>query len=440
MKRMTYVDNEGNTTNINYERNKLLLRILLILNIVVPIIIIGLIIYKVTINKQCNKLYDIVKKASLVYIKDRGETPSVEGEYTTINISDLYSEQYLKSISTNNMLCTGTVKITKYKDEYIYTLDIKNCDKCSVDKKYKDWTDLQTNYPKNKSIIDTVAFYNYYDRELNTTRWSKYYDEEEISDEMSKYGIKIPLDESELPEIPEEGIETNIESEIIYYYRYRDRSWKWYDIEGDYSSFSSERPDGYANKDEESERYTDWTEYSLDYPEEKDYREIKQSTGYKFYYLNKNGEKIYYNNGKYTPSEEVSSEKYDMYDEKTTELYSYRDKQWRWYNGQKRDYSGYRSEPNQYATIKDRETEILGNPTQWSEKRFTDETTKDYRVEEKKLMTRFRRQYEILSLPMLKKPLKKDEFEIKEKTSLKEFASRDDKKIEVSYKFRYRKS
>ena len=67
----------------------------------------------------------------------------------------------------------------------------------------------------------------------------------------------------------------NIESDSTYYYRYRDRTWKWYDIEGDYSEFSSEQPAGYANKDENSSRYTEWTEYSLNYPAEKDYRTIR---------------------------------------------------------------------------------------------------------------------------------------------------------------------
>lgn len=440
MKRMTYVDSEGNTTNIGLESKKPLLRVLLIINILLPLTLIGLIIYKVVINKQCKNIYDTIKTSSLVYLKDQGDAPSLEGESTEVNIGDLYAEQYLNSSMTNNTLCSGTVKVTKYKKEFIYTLDVRTCNKCSVNTKYKGWSNLQNNYPSNKAIVDVIPYYNYYDRELNTTKWSNYYDEDELSDEVSEYGIKLPLDETKLPQIPKEANLTNIEGSTTYYYRYRDRSWKWYDIEGNYSDFSSERPEGFAEKDEGSERQTEWTDYSLDYPQEKSYREITQTTGYKFFYLNKKGKKIYYNNGKYTPRDEVNTQKYTNNDEETAQLYRYRDKQWRWYNGQKRRYSGYSSKPYEYTPLKDKETERLGNPTSWSEKRRADETTTEYRIEEKKLMTRFRKQYEILSLLVLKTPLEKEKFEKKENTSILEFSSREDKKLDVTYKFKYKKS
>ena len=440
MKRIKYVDNDGNTTNIELESKKPLLRILLTLNILIPLIIIGLIIYKIVINKQCNNIYKTIKQSSLVYIKDQGEVPSIEGESTEVNIADLYSEQYLNSSLTNNTICQGTVKITKYKKEYIYTLDVRNCNKCSVNIKYKKWSNLQNTYPKNKAIVDVVPYYNYYDRELNTTKWSNYFGEEELLDEVSEYGIKLPADETKLPEVPKEATIVNIESSNTYYYRYRDRKWKWYDIEGNYSEFSSERPEGFAEKDEGSVKYTEWTEYSQDYPQEKSYRKIDQKTGYKFYYINKKGKKIYYNSGKYTIKDEVNTQKYNQRDEETAQLYSYQDQQWRWYNGQKRSYSSYSSKPYQYKPLKDKETEIIEKPTSWSEKRSSDETTVDYRIEEKKLMTRFRKQYEILSLPVLKTPLTKEKFEEKENTSILEFSSRDDKKIDVTYKFRYKKS
>ena len=440
MKRMTYVDNEGNTTNVGYERKKPFLKFLLIINIVVPIIVIGFIIYTAVINKKCINVYDSIKKASLAYIKDQGDTPVTEGDDTEINIADLYAEQYLNSSSTDNVLCTGTVKITKYKKELVYTLDVRNCNKCSVNTKYGDWSALQINFPRNKAIVDVIPYYNYYDREINTTKWSKYYEDKDISDEVSKYGIRLPIDESLLPKIPKEATETNIEKEETYYYRYRDRSWKWYDIEGDYSQFSSERPEGYANMDKDSERYTEWTEYSLNYPVEKSYRTIEQVTGYKYYYENKNGKKIYYNSGKYTPESEVNKQKYNKRDEETQELFRYRDKQWRWYNGQKRKYSGYTSKPYQYTPIKDTETEILGKASSWSEKQYTDENTSEYRVEEKQIRTRYRKQYEILSLLVLKKPLERQAFEKKERMSIMEFDTREDKKLEVTYKFKYRKS
>ena len=440
MKRMTYVDNYGNTTNLGLESKKPLLNILLAINILFPVVVIGFMIYSAVINNQCNNVYDKIKKASLVYLKDLGEVPNIEGANTTVSVGDLYSEEYLRSSDTNNMLCSGTVKVTKYKDDYIYTLDVKNCNKCSVNNKYKGWSDFLDHYPSGKAIVDVIPYYNYFDRELNVTKWSDYYEDDELLDEISKYGIRLPIDDSKLPEIPDGSYETNIEMDTTYYYRYRDRAWKFYDIEGDYSAFSSERPDGFANKDTNSERVTEWSEYSLNYPSEKSYREIGQTTGYKFYYVNKKGKKIYYNSGKYSPRDEVNTEKYNKYDEKTAQLYRYKDRQWRWYNGQARRYSGYVSSPNQYTPIKDKETEILNEPTSWSSEQRNDSKTDDYRIEERKLMTRFRRQYELLSLLVLKKPLEKDKFEEKVRSSIEDFSSKEDKKLDVTYKFRYRKS
>ena len=440
MKRMTYVDSSGNATNVGLERRKPLLKFFFVFGTILPLVIIILITYTVIQNKKCINIYDAIKSASLRYAQDQEEMPTVNGENINVNISDLYSEQFLKSSETNGILCSGNVKITKYEKEYIYTLDVRKCNKCSTNEKYGNWSELQTSYPRNKAIVDVVPYYNYYDRELNITKWSKYYEEEELEDEVSKYGIKLPKDTAELPEIPQEGKETKIENDTIYYYRYSDRTWKWYDIEGDYSEFSSEKPDGYANRDDNTQKYTEWSEYSLDYPAEKDYRVIEKTTGYKFYYVDKSGKKIYYNSGKYTPREEVNREKYDKQDNKSSELFRYRDKQWRWYNGQKRRYSSYSSKGSSNTPIKDNELEKLENPSQWSEERKYDPTTQEYRSEEQKLMTRFRKQYEILSLQVLKSPLEKEQFEKKENMSISEFNDRDDKKLETTYKFRYKKS
>ena len=352
----------------------------------------------------------------------------------------MYDDGYLSSTRTNNSLCSGSVKITKYKEDYVYTIDVRNCGKCSVNLKYGSWSAEQTSYPKGKAIVDVVPYYNYYERQVSTTKWSDYFDDEELQDEISEYGIKLPMDLEKLPKIPEDANTVNIESESIYYYRYRDRSWKWYDIEGDYSGFSSEQPAGFANKDEGSSIYTEWSEYSLDYPAEKDYRTIQQTTGYKYYYLNDAGKKIYYNSGKYSAKEDVNTEKYNKRDEETATLYRYRDKQWRWYNGTKRRYSSYSSDAPRNRPYKDRETETLGNPTSWSAESKVDTSNQEYRLEERKIMTRFRVQYETVSLKVLSKPLTRNEFEEKVKMSIPEFASNENYKLEVTYKFKYRKS
>lgn len=440
MKRQTYVDEEGNPINQSLQRKKPLLTFFFFFGTILPIIIIIIIIVLVTLNLDCQKVYKAIKEKSLSYIKDQGTVPAIEGENVTVRLDDLYTNGYLSSTETKNNKCSGTVKITKYKKDYIYTIDARNCSSCSTNRKYSVWSKESTVYPSGKAIVDVVPYYNYYDREVSTTKWSDYYDNDELSDETSKYGIKLPLDTSKLPEIPKEAKLVNIENDTTYYYRYRDRSWKWYDIEGDYSDFFSEQPQGYANKDEDSSRYTKWTKYSLDYPEEKSYRTITSTTGYKFYYLNNKGKKIYFNSGKYSARDDVNTKKYNRIESETAKLYRYRDKQWRWYNGTKRRYSALRTTPQQKLVIKDKETETLSEPTNWIANSKSDATNQEFRVEERKLMTRFRQKYEILSLKVLKEPINKEAFEKKVRMSIPSFAYNENYKMEVTYKFKYRKS
>ena len=311
MKRQTYVDKEGNTINPSLENKRPLLSFFFLFGTILPVIIIILIIIAVNQNNSCLKIYNTLKTASLNYAKDSGTVPSLEGESVTIKLNELYDGNYISSTNTNNTLCSGSIKITKYKDDYLYTVDARNCGKCSVNRKYGGWSKEQTTYPSGKAIVDVIPYYNYYKREVNITNWSDYFDEDELQDEISEYGIKLPMDLDKIPEIPAEAEIVNIENETKYNYRYRDRSWKWYDIEGEYSEFSSEQPDGFANKDEDSSRYTEWSDYSLNYPAEKEYRTIQRTTGYKFYYENSKGEKIYYNSGQYTARADVNTDKYN---------------------------------------------------------------------------------------------------------------------------------
>ena len=55
-------------------------------------------------------------------------------------------------------------------------------------------------------------------------------------------------------------------------------------------------------------------------------------------------------------------------------------------------------------------------------------------------MTRFRQKYEILSLKVLKEPINKEAFEKKVRMSIPSFAYNENYKMEVTYKFKYRKS
>ena len=440
MKRQTYVDDEGNTINRSLENKRPLLNFFFFFGTILPIIIIIFIILAAMKNNDCLKIYNELKQASLNYAKDEGTVPNLEGENVTIKLNNLYDDGYINKAKTDNSQCTGSIKITRYKDDYVYTIDARNCGECSVNLKYGGWTKEQSAYPSGKAIVDVTPYYNYYERQVNTTKWSEYFDDDELQDEISEYGIKLPMDMEDIPAVPTDANIINIESDNTYYYRYRDRTWKWYDIVGYYSKFSSEQPADFANKDEESSRYTEWSEYSLNYPIEKDYRTISQTTGYKFYYVNDKGKKIYYNNGKYSAREDVNTDKYNRTEEDTATLYRYRDEQWRWYNGQKRNYSNLRTTAPRNQPYKDRETETLGSPTSWSPESQVNATNQEYRIEERKIMTRFRTKYEMISLKVLKKPLTRDEFEKKVRMSIPEFASNANYKLEVTYKFKYRKS
>ena len=136
MKRQTYVDEEGNPVNQSLENKKPLLRFFFVFGTILPIIIIIFIIVAVIQNNNCLKIYDALKSASLKYAQDQGSIPTLEGESTSVRLDDLYNNEYLRSANTDNTLCSGTIKITKYKKDYVYTIDARNCGKCSVNTKY----------------------------------------------------------------------------------------------------------------------------------------------------------------------------------------------------------------------------------------------------------------------------------------------------------------
>ncbi|MCI9110839.1 MAG: hypothetical protein HFH47_03375 [Bacilli bacterium] len=440
MKRASYVDKSGNTIDHAFESKKSFLNLFFVIGTIVPLIVLGLIIYTMIDNSTCNKVYDSIKSATLEYIKDNEKMPDYEGDSTTINIDKLYSGEYLSSSNTNNLICSGKVKATKYKNDIVYTLDVNDCNTCSVNKRYGSWSNELSYYPTNKTIVDVIPYYNYYERQVLNTEWSKDYEEDELSKKESKYGVKLPKNKEDtgMPEVPKEGEIVEVQTLETPMYRYVDKQWRWYNEPLDYSDFSSEQPSGFSNKDEATKIYTEWSDYSLNYPGKQDYREIKESRGYKFYY-EKDGKKVYANNGKYTVQEDIDESKYDKRDEETSTLYSYRDAKWRWYNGQKRMYSSYRSvQPDGYP-YRDDATEQESMASSWKDTSSIDSSNSNYRKEETKILTKFRYVYEILSLPVLKKPVTQDKFEEKVAMMPSEFAGLEEYKLEVTYKFKYRK-
>ena len=88
---------------------------------------------------------------------------------------------------------------------------------------------------------------------------------------------------------------------------------------------------------------------------------------------------------------------------------------------------------------RDNDTETLTSFSGWSDESELTEENQSYRIEERRTVTRYRQVYEILSLKVLDKSLNHDDFEKKVGTSIPEFMEREDRKIEITYKFKYRK-
>ena len=241
-----------------------------------------------------------------------------------------------------------------------------------------------------------------------------------------------------MPEVPTEGKIVEVQSAQSTEYRYKDKQWMWYDIPGNYSEFSSEQPSGFANKDTSTKIYSEWSEYSLNHPEEKEYRDIQSATGYKYYY-EKDGKKVYANNGKYTAPEDVNQDKYNRYDDDTSTLYRYRDAKWRWYNGQKRRYSSYRSTPANGYPYRDVETEKYTSYSSWSKQTSITPANQNYRQEETKQKTQLRYVYEILSMKVLDKEVNQKQFIKQTGMTAPEFAALENYKLEITYKFKYKK-
>ena len=158
-------------------------------------------------------------------------------------------------------------------------------------------------YPKGKSLVDVEVVFNYYEITKNYTAWTNWIESKYINPELSKWNVNMPLDEFKWPRIPEPGELITYETEKKTYYSFRDQKWKFYkNPNNDYSDFSSEQPAGYSKKDIRTAIESDPSEWSTNYPEVYSYRKIQSTSAYRWYYLDKKGNKVYYGDGNYYPS------------------------------------------------------------------------------------------------------------------------------------------
>lgn len=422
---------DGSTEYVEKKNNSLIV----IAIIIILATVIALIVYNISRSSTCNKVEKLILDQTILYAENNNLLPAIEGESITINIDDVFQEETLKPTLKEN-ICSGTVKITKYKDEYIKTYDITNCGYCSTDSRYKNWSKEIDKKPSNKVLTDVIPYYNYYEISYYHSAWSNWISEEEIGEMDETYQVALPLKDGVIPKVPAEANIIEYEKEDATWYSYRDKKWKYYkDNGGTYSELSSEQPAGFANKDTSTEMLTEWSEWSLDYPEKKSYRTISSATGYRWYYLDGN-EKIYWNSGNYTPTQ--PDIQYDKKEKETVTMYRYQDKMWKWYNGKKRSYSGFTSVSTNYPN---RDTDLF-QYTNWSiysAERKLDSSNSWYREEQTKTYSRYRISYSMKSFLKLNNYITKSEFEQTLQGTIPELIKRTDIQIDIQYKFKYRK-
>lgn len=430
--------NEDGTPYVKKEIDKK--KVMTIAGIILAVIFLVLIIANLVITnkkkKACNKIEETVISAAYKYASDKKILPEVGGQEIEVSSEDLIKENYIKKsdLTYEENVGKATVTITKYKEDYIKSVELENCGYCTS--RYKKWSKETNKYDEDKNVVDVITTYNYYNRSTYYTKYTDYIESSEVSTKKSKYGTYLPLDESILPEIPSTGVIVTIEQQTKTYYSYRDKRWRYYKYQCDYSAFSSEQPSGYANKDRGTVQYTEWSKWSINYPDEKDYRTIKKDTGYRWYY--KDGKKkIYYNSGEYTP--EQPSEKYTEKEKKTVTMYSYRDQEWRWYNDCKRYYTSITSKKNDNYPYRDDETLTYTNWTSWKPESSVNSENSYYREEKTDTHSRYRIKYDIYSLIKLDEALPEKEFEKKLGKSLEEIAKDPTIALEIIYKFKYKK-
>lgn len=373
-------------------------------------------------KRTCNNLKNDIIVSMDNYVNENNLLPTLNGTSVTIDLNKLTDRFSIKDETV-----TGTVTYTNYNGEYIKTVEINNADYCSTDDFGKE-----TDKYNSKKNVKVNVYFNYYTISSYNSQWSKYLPSEDISTEETD-GVYLPIDSKYLPTIPINAVITEYVRETKTYYSYRDKKWKWYKNNIAYSDYSSTKPNGYTYKDTATVTSTEATEWSLDYPEEFEYRTIKSKTGYQWYY--KDGkEKIYWENGKY--STESPGENYKKDNDTAAKMYSYTDQMWRWYNGStKRMYSSLSStKPNGY-NYKDETTLTYTN---WSNFKDSSSLTSDnsaYREEKTDTYSRYLIKYDVYSFAMLDEPVSLEELENILGKSYEEILNDKTLKIEVIFKF-----
>lgn len=405
-------------TKVNIKLILIILFIILVLYFIISSFVNGA-------NKRaCNELRTEILSKTDSYFSENNLLPSLNGVNKTIELSSLND-----SITFKDKKVTGTVTYTKYNDTYIKTLNLDNASYCST-KEFKKESD---NYDEEKNA-KVVTTFNYFEVDSYNSKWTGWYPSEKISTTETN-GVLLPLDEDDLPDIANNAVITEYVRETKTYYSYRDKQWKWYKNDIKYSDYSSTQPSGYTNKDTQTKTTTEPTKWSLNYPEEFDYRHISSKTGYRWYYMD-GKEKKYWNNGEY--SVESPGEEYEKEKESSAKMYSYYDDVWRWYNGDtKRVYSSYQSKKPSGYNYKDDSTLRYTSWSSFTDESKIDDTNKNYREEQTDTYSRYLIKFDVYSLPILDNYVTLEELENKLGKSYEEINADKSIKVDVKFKFIY---
>ncbi len=432
MQQQPYVDEQGKPV-VPKDNTRLykVLGIALLVLIFIIIIIIGT--RNGAKNRKCVKLENLLESTARKYAEEQGIMPSIKGTSITIQADELFANGFLKQeeFQMKDNVCGGSIKFTKVEDEYIPTINVTNCDYCTTDTRYHDWSG-EKEKKGSARIVDVIPYFNYVEKDTYYTEWTSYYSLEEIE----LYPFTDVKDER-FPSIASDAKNVTIDVDTKMYYRYRDRQWMFYtDNGGSYSEFSSEQPSGYAYRDDNTRRTKECTPWSLDYPDKKDYRTIRDTYGYRWYYLD-GKTKVYWNSGAYSP--EQPNETYNMHEKEDVRMYCYEDDEWRWYNGARRDYSYYDSVMPDSYSYKDEGLTRYTDWYDWSTESKRNDSNSYYREEQSENRPRYRLKYDMYSFNKLEDSLSKEEFENVVGKTLQQIIDDPKYDLVVTYKYKTRK-
>jgi len=373
-------------------------------------------------TRVCTSLKEEIINSLDEYVTKNNLLPKLNGTSITVDISNAEDK-----FTFNDNIVTGTVTYTNYNGNYIKTVEIQNADHCTTGEFKKETSEYDEK--KNNKVI---AYFNYNKVETFNSKWTEYIPSEEISTEATN-GVYLPIDEKVLPTIPSNAVIAEYVTENKTYYSYRDKQWRFYKNDIKYSSYSSNKPSGYTNKDIYTEKESEPTEWSLDYPKEYDYRSIKTKTGYQWYYT-EGKERVYWENGKY--SIESPGDEYKSDPDTAAKMYSYTDKMWRWYNGDtKRGYSGYLSEMPKNYNYRDDSTLTYTKWSTFKDKSYLTNENKSYREQKTDVRTRYLIKYEIHYEELLDEPVSLEELETIIGKSYEEIMKDETLNVNVTFKF-----